>query len=58
MRTLAASLMALVVYFLVVSLSFSSYAFSYEMKRPPFRLIDSNDFDSSISLPDTFAKSF
>jgi len=48
MRNLAALLMAMVVYSLVISLSFNSYAFSYEMKRPPFRLIDSNDFYSSI----------
>ena len=48
MRNLTASLMAMVVYSLVVFLPSNSYAFSYEMKRFPFRLIESDEFDSSI----------
>ena len=40
--------MALVVCSLVVSLSSNSYAFSYQMQRSPFRLIDSDDFEFSI----------
>ena len=48
MRNLAASFMALVVYSLVVSLSSNSCAFAYAMEHFPFRLTDSDDFDSSI----------
>jgi hypothetical protein len=38
----------MVVCSLVVSLSSASYAFSYEMKRFPFRLTESDEFSSSI----------
>jgi hypothetical protein len=48
MRNLTASLMAMVVCSLVMSLSLNVYAFSYEMKRFPFRLIESDELNSSI----------
>jgi hypothetical protein len=48
MMNLTASLMTLVVYSLVVFLTTNSYAFSYDMKRFSFRLIESDELDSSI----------
>jgi hypothetical protein len=40
--------MALVVYALVMALSSNAYAFSYAMQHFPFRLLESDDLDSSI----------
>jgi hypothetical protein len=48
MRNLTASFMALAVCSLIVLLSSDSYASSYEIKRSPFRLIESDNIGYSI----------
>jgi hypothetical protein len=46
--------MAIVAYSLVVFLSSNSYAFSYEMKHLPFRLIETDEF--ALSIRNMFAR--